>query len=98
MRAQKLVCGILAVALAAGGCSKKPRRDAADELHYAVRSGDLGHVQALIVRGIPVNGQGTWGRTPRDEAIRQRHADIVQLLTTKAAAAKAGVQDSGTKK
>jgi len=58
MRAKGLICGILAVALIAGGCHKKPRRNAAADLDWAAWNGNLAEVQALIARDANVNGGG----------------------------------------
>ncbi len=80
MRAKGVICGILALALITGGCSKKPRRDAADELHYAVRNGDLSQVQVLIARGSPLDAQGTWGCTALHVAVEQGNVEMVEVL------------------
>ncbi len=74
MRAQKLICGILAVTLLAGGCQRRPRREAGTDLYWAAHSGNLAEVQRLIARGANVNNGALHA------AAEGGHKDVAELL------------------
>jgi ankyrin repeat protein len=74
MRVQKLVCGILVVALVVGACHKRPYRNVRADLDWAAWNGNLAEVQALIARGASVNGGAL------HTAAAQGHKEVVELL------------------
>ncbi len=79
MRAQKLVCGLLAVALLAGGCKRKDRYLTTD-LHGAAERGDLAEVQRIIAHGANLNARDSMGRTPLHEAAKGGYQEVVDVL------------------
>ncbi len=79
MRAKGFLCGILAVALVAGGCQKKDR-DLTTDLHRAAEKGDLSQVQMLIARGAHLNARDDKGCTPLHLAAENGHNDVVEVL------------------
>jgi ankyrin repeat protein len=79
MRVSGLCWLIVAVVLVIG-CGKKPRRDAGAELRSAAVRGDLGRVQTLIARGVPVDAKATWSGTPLHEAAEFGHKEVVEIL------------------
>jgi ankyrin repeat protein len=70
----------MAVVLLLAGCDKKPRRDGAADLRSAAWDGDLGQVQSLIAKGVPVDAEDTGGRTALHEAALQGHKDVAEVL------------------
>ena len=57
-----------------------PPPDGATELHFAVRAGDLAHVQRLIGSGANVNAKNDYGATPMSEAALLADAAILKAL------------------
>ncbi len=73
------LCWLAAVVLLAG-CGKKPHQEIGAELRWAAWNGDLGQVQTLIAKGIPVNTQNGTGRTPLHDAACNGHKEVVEIL------------------
>jgi ankyrin repeat protein len=71
---------IAAVLLLASGCGRRPHRDRGSELRFAAARGDLGQVQMLLARGVPVNAKDSWSGTALHEAAEFGHEEIVQVL------------------
>jgi ankyrin repeat protein len=70
---------LVAIVLLAG-CGKKPRPNAADELHRAAQNGDLGQVQALIARGVPVDARGLSDTTALHDAAWSGNVEVAEIL------------------
>jgi ankyrin repeat protein len=49
-------------------------------LHVSAEKGHIGCVEALLVRGVPVDIRNSANQTPLHDAARNRHPDVVKLL------------------
>jgi ankyrin repeat protein len=79
MRAKGFVCGMLVLALVAGGCKKKDRGLTTD-LHRVAEAGNLQKVQVLIAKGAAVNARDSQGRTPLHLAAARGHREVAEVL------------------
>jgi len=82
MRLRQLSSLVALLALAAGGCRKKPVETAQPValLHEAAHAHDPGLCRKMIAEGADVNAADNDGDTPLHNAARKGHGDMIELL------------------
>ena len=68
--------------------------DGATPLHFAASRGHLSVVKWLVFHGAKADEKDDGGRTPLDDALENRHADVAELLSASAGATTASARRS----
>ena len=68
--------------------------DGATPLHFAASRGHLSVVKWLVFHGAKADEKDDGGRTPLDDAVENRHADVAELLSASAGATTASARRS----